>query len=61
MFDFGLVLGYLQLALDNQGLEAKSPRTVERESRLVTECREIDRLDFFFFGRRGRIIVRLLS
>ena len=31
VFDFGLVLGYLQLALDNQGLEAKSPRTVERE------------------------------
>ena len=32
VFDFVLVLGYLQLALDNQGLEAKSPRTVERES-----------------------------
>ena len=32
VFDFGLVLGYFQLALDNQGLEAKSPRTVERES-----------------------------
>ena len=32
VFDFGLVLGYLQLALDNQGLEAKSPRTEERES-----------------------------
>ena len=31
VFDFVLVLGYLQLALDNQGLEAKSPRTVERE------------------------------
>ena len=31
VFDFGLVLGYLQLALDNQGLEAKSLRTVERE------------------------------
>ena len=32
MFDFVLVLAYLQLALDNRGLDAKSPRTVERES-----------------------------
>ena len=59
VFDFGLVLGYLQLTLDNQGLEANNPRTVERES--VSHKVQRDRLIGFFFGRRGRIIVRLLS
>ena len=59
MFDFGLVLAYLQLALDNQGLDAKSPKTVERES--VSHRVQRDQPIGFFFGTRGRIIIRLLS
>ena len=59
VFDFGLVLAYLQLALDNQGLDAKSPKTVERES--VSHRVQRDQPIGFFFGTRGRIIIRLLS
>ena len=59
MFDFGLALAYLQFALDNQGLEAKSPRMVERES--VSHRVQRDRPIGLFLGRRGRIIIRLLS
>ena len=36
------------MALENQVLEAKSLRTVERESRLDTGCREIDQLEISF-------------
>ena len=42
------------MALDNLVLEAKSPRTVERES--VRHRVQRDRpIGDFFFGRRGRI------